>query len=138
QFNVGFARGRDKTKPGYKWHYYLWNTPSTFNFTDLTNPGVSVFPNPASPAPCYMQSGVTSVQPKAYDGHKNMLVMLMGRWPGKTTWGNAQFRLEYENRFQDLLNGPLKCDNILKHYDYVVELFRTEMLCHEEIGRASC
>jgi gliding motility-associated-like protein len=32
----------------------------------------------------------------------------------------------------DLLNGPLKCDAVLAHYDAVVDLFRKEMLYHED------
>jgi gliding motility-associated-like protein len=134
EYNVGFARGHDKSKPGYKWHYYLWNCPSTFNFTMLSNQNTPKYTSPAT-APCYIHTGTYSVQPRAYDGHGNILTMLMGNWPGKTSWGNDAFKLEYKNRYQDLMNGPLKCENLMKHYEWLVNLYAKEMHCHED---ASC
>jgi gliding motility-associated-like protein len=131
KFNVGFARGHDKSKEGYKWHYYLWNMPAIYNFTAYTNPGTSVMTTPGS-APCYIHSSIGNALPKAYDGHSNMLTLLMGRAPSRTTWGNDQFKLEYMNRYQDLVNGPLSCENLMKHYEYVVNLYHKEMKCHED------
>jgi gliding motility-associated-like protein len=131
KFNVAFGRGHDKTKPGSKWHYYLWNMPSTFNFTAFTNPGVTSMPNPTV-SPCYIHQNTYNASPKAYDGHGNMLTMLMGRWPSRATWGNDQFKLAYMNRYQDLINGPLSCDVFMKHYDYVVGLYTKEMKCQED------
>lgn len=131
KYNVAFGRGHDKTKPGYKWHYYLWNMPASFNFTAYLNPGVTTMANAAA-APCYIHSYVSPVQPKAYDGHSNMLTLLMGNYPSRTTWGNSDFILQYINRYQDLMNGPLKCENLMKHYEYIVELYKKEMMCHED------
>jgi gliding motility-associated-like protein len=134
KFNVGFARGHDASKRGYKWHYYLLNMPATFNFTAVTNPGVTYATNPGA-SPCYIHTGLTAVQSGAYDGHGNMLTLLMGNAPSpKSTWGNDGFKLEYRNRYQDLVNGPLKCENITKQYEYLVELYRKEMYCHEDLA----
>jgi gliding motility-associated-like protein len=58
----------------------------------------------------------------------------MGTFPGKSSWGNSTFQLEYKNRYQDLLNTALKCENLLAHYDYVVNLFKKEMWFHEDPG----
>lgn len=130
--NVGFARGHDKTKPGHKWHYYLYNTPSTLSYTAYLNPGANLLANPSA-APCYIHNNITTpILPLAYDGHGNMLTQLMGKTPNKPTWGNAEFQKEYVNRYLDLLNGPFKCENILAHFDYVADLFRKEMKCHED------
>lgn len=131
KYNVAFARGKDKEKQGGKWHYYLWNMPSTFNFTAYANPGVTGMPNPTV-NPCYIHSSSGAVAPKAYDGHGNMLTLLMGRWPSRATWGNDQFKLEYMNRYQDLVNGPLSCDVVTKHFDFVYNLYSKEMKCHED------
>ncbi|MDI1356434.1 MAG: gliding motility-associated C-terminal domain-containing protein [bacterium] len=131
KFNVAFGRGHDLTKPGYKWHYYLWNMPTSFNYTAVGNPGATIYNNPAA-SPCYIHSSVYGIQTKAYDGHGNILALLMGNYVGKPTWGNDNFKLEYKNRYQDLMNGPLKCENLLKQYEYVVSLFQKEMYCHED------
>lgn len=127
-YNVGFARGSDESKPtGSKWHYYLWNMPSALHFTTMSNTG-----NPANISPCDIHRSITAVHKDAHDGHGNILALLMGTYPGRLTWGNKDFQLQYKNRYQDLLNGPLKCDNIKKHLEYVVKLFSKEMTCHED------
>lgn len=133
KYNVGFGRGHDETKPGYKWHYYLYNMPSTFNFTAYINPGTSYYMSPSA-SPCYIHNTITTPLPKAYDGHGNMLTQLMGKTPNKLTWGNADFQREYINRYLDLLNGPFKCENLLAHYDYIISLYKKEMTCHEDPG----
>lgn len=133
KYNVAFARGYDETKPGSKWHYYLYNMPSTFNFSVYTNPGSNSYLN-AGASPCYIHNIITPILPKAYDGHSNMLTQLMGKTPNKPSWGNTGFQREYISRYLDLLNGPFKCENLLGHYDYVVGLFAKEMRCHEDPG----
>jgi len=58
--------------------------------------------------------------------------MLVRLW--NSNKGNASFRLEYQNRYQDLLNGPFKCENLMKHYNYLDSLYMVEMRCHENPG----
>ncbi|MCW3077252.1 MAG: hypothetical protein JWO32_1861 [Bacteroidetes bacterium] len=133
--NIAFAKNGGYANPG-KWHYYLWNVPATFTFQALST-NTLVFTSTLTP-PCYVQSTYSSsvISPYAGNGHGNVLSLLMGTYPGKSSWGNPTFQLEYKNRYQDLLNTALKCDNILAHYDYVVSLYKKEMTYHEDPGSA--
>jgi gliding motility-associated-like protein len=125
--NVALAKGGQLSKPGGKWHFYLWNMPTIFNFTRITATNI-LYPNPSLPA-CYLYNAVNSsvllYTPtlNAYNAHGNVLTRLM-RNPG--------FKEEYITRYQDLLNGPLKCETILKHFDYVTKLYEKEMRYHED------
>ncbi|WP_317898328.1 CotH kinase family protein [Aurantibacillus circumpalustris] len=125
--NVSLAKGGQLTKPGGKWHFYLWNMPSIFNYTVIAPTGNS-FPN-AGQSPCYLynanNSSLLRYTPtlNAFNAHGNVLTRLMS---------NPGFKEEYIARYQDLLNGPLKCDNILKHFDYVSKLYSKEMKYHED------
>ncbi|MDO9001613.1 MAG: gliding motility-associated C-terminal domain-containing protein [Bacteroidota bacterium] len=124
-FNVAYARGGQPTKPGNKFHYYLWNTPAIFNFTAVaTN---TLVYNSIYTSPCTVHSSTYAVSPGAGNGHGNMLYYLM-----RPNTGNLSFQLEYKNRYQDLLNGPLKCENILAHFDYVKSLYLKEFKYHED------
>lgn len=128
--NVSLAKGGQTNKPGGKWHFYLWNMPAIFNFTAIAPTGAS-FPNFGLP-PCFLYNTTTttySYEPtqNKYNGHGNIMTSLMN-----SVQGNPSFQLEYKNRYQDLLNGPLKCENILKHFDYIAELYRKEMAYHED------
>ena len=133
-YNIAYAKGSMADRPGSKWHYYLWNTPSTLSFTFVTNPkGLGI--SNALISPCYLHTPpFATVSPLglAGNGHGNMLALLMGTYTGKQTWGNANFQREYKNRYMDLLNGPLKCENLSKQYSYIYRLYRDEMLCHED------
>lgn len=127
--NVTVAKGGDPTKPGAKWHFYLWNMPSVFNFTAVAPTGV-FFGDPGK-SPCYLYNSINPqanlYQPtiNAFNGHGNMMTHLMA---------NPGFKNDYIARYQDLLNGPLKCDNITKHFDYVQQLYSKEMKYHEDIA----
>ncbi|MEO6303128.1 MAG: gliding motility-associated C-terminal domain-containing protein, partial [Bacteroidia bacterium] len=124
-YNVAFARGGQPTKAGNKWHYYLWNTPATFNFTTVTT-NTLVYGSAITP-PCSIYSNTYAVSPGGGNGHGMMLRALMN-----ANTGNSGFQQEYKNRYQDLLNGPLKCENILAHFDYVKNLYLKEMKYHED------
>ena len=131
-YNVAFAKGWDLSKPGNKWHYFLWNMPTAFNFTVPAGTGVLTNTNSIANSyltPCSIHSGTYQVSQRAHNGHGNMLVRLFN-----TNKGNASFRLEYQNRYQDLLNGPFKCENLMKHYNYLDSLYMVEMRCHENPG----
>jgi gliding motility-associated-like protein len=124
--NVALAKGANTGKPGGKWHFYLWNMPSVFNYTVIAPTGQ--YFNNAAVSPCYLHTGVNDYQTtvRRFNGHGNIMRKLMN-----LNNGNKQFQLEYKNRYQDLLNGPLKCDNIVKHVDYIYNLYTKEMLMHQ-------
>ncbi|MBL7920313.1 MAG: gliding motility-associated C-terminal domain-containing protein [Bacteroidia bacterium] len=124
-YNVAFAKGGQANKPGNKWHYYLWNMPATFNFTAVAT-NTLIHQSPYT-TPCTVHSNTYSASQYAGNGHGNILKVLM-----QPVTGNAGFQLEYKNRYQDLLNGPLKCENLLAHFDYVKNLFLKEMKYHED------
>ncbi len=127
-YNVALARGGDATKPGNKWHYYLWNMPATFQFTAVTT-NTMVFNNPELSL-CHFQNFASyPVSPMAFNGHGYILNKLMS-----PTNGNPSFQLEYRNRFQDLLNTAFKRENLEKHYNYIYNLYLNEMKCHEDPG----
>ncbi len=134
-YNVAFGRGNQVGKPGTKWHYYMWNMPTIFNFTIAGNSGgIPTTYNNYFAHPCdnMYPTGNTptiAITPNAFNGHGNMMKKLF-----QTSVGNASFQLDYKNRYQDLLNGPLRCDNILKHFDYINNLYTKEMHYHEDPG----
>jgi len=127
-FNVAFAKGVLPNKPGNKWHYYLWNTPAIFNFTAVATNTLS-YTDPINTSPCAIYTPTYPVSGFAGNGHGNILNALM-----RPVTGNVSFQTEYKNRYQDLLNGPLKCENILAHFDYVKNLYLKEMKYHEDPG----
>jgi gliding motility-associated-like protein len=127
-FNVAFAKGALANKPGGKWHYYLWNTPAIFNFTAVAT-NTLIYNDPINTSPCAIYTPTYPVSSFAGNGHGNILNALM-----RPVTGNVSFQTEYKNRYQDLLNGPLKCENILAHFDYVKNLYLKEMKYHEDPG----
>ncbi len=129
KYNIALARGQAGS-PGNKWHYYMWNVPSIFNFTSIALPGS----NFSNVSPCTLHQSTIAPNPPQSAGNAggNIFYNLMNPPTVGTTSGKGQFQLEYKNRYMDLLNGPLKCDNILKHYDYVANLFRKEMMYMED------
>jgi gliding motility-associated-like protein len=127
-FNVAFAKGGQPNKPGNKWHYYLWNTPAIFNFTAVAT-NTLIYTDPIGTSPCAVHNTTYAVSGFAGNGHGNILNALMN-----SVTGNKSFQLEYKNRYQDMLNGPLKCENILAHFDYVKSLYLKEMKYHEDPG----
>jgi len=134
-YDIAFAKGGQSSKPGFKWHYYLWNTPSIFNFTALSLPGAQVYPD-VNVSPCFVHTYPdynSVITPLAGNGHGKILNNLMSTAirPIAGT-GRFMFQQDYIRRYQDLLNGPLKCENILKHYDYVKNLYFKEMQYHED------
>lgn len=130
-YNIGFARsGGNKGK----WHYYAWNMPATYTFQAVQTNSYAY--NSPTLSPCNVQSALSGTNISTYAGnaHGTVFNLLMGSYPGKTSWGNPSFKLEYKNRYQDLLNTALKCENLLAHYDYVVSLYKKEMAFHETAG----
>lgn len=132
-YNVGFARNGGNKNPG-KWHYYLWNVPATFTFQAI-NTNTLAFANVFF-TPCkVVQSTSTLISQYAGNSHGYILNRLMTT-PDNTGLAAGKFQLEYKNRYQDLLNTALKCENILAHFDYVAKLYKKEMNYHEDPGSA--
>jgi gliding motility-associated-like protein len=131
-YNVAFAKGSDPTKKGGKWHYYLWNTPAIFNFTAVPGNTTPLAGTGLSPCYFFTRPYITPLQ-QAFNGHGNIFKKLM------TTVDNSgqacgKFQLEFRNRFQDLMNGALNCQNIAKHYEFVKNLYLKEYKFHEDPG----
>lgn len=134
-YNVALAKGGQTGKPGDKWHYYLWNMPTVFNYTvpagiGLPTNTLSYFN--ADVSPCAIHSSTIPISAMALNAHGNLLWKFMN-----STTGNPAFKLEYRNRYQDLMNGPLSCTSILKHFDTIDSLYLSEMRCHEDPGCAA-
>lgn len=126
-YNIAYAKGGQASVPeGNKWHYYLWNMSTTFNYTAVAT-NTLVRNNPYYLA-CDTYSNTYEVSPQqAGNGHGLMMRALMNG-----TTGSREFQIEYKTRYQDLMNTALKCDNILKHFDYVNNLYKKEMNYHED------
>jgi gliding motility-associated-like protein len=118
--DIAFAKGYSKLDNGDRWHYFLWNAPAIFNYT-ATQTNTYSIPTPYY-SPCFVHAGNTSVSAFGGNGQGNILKRLMD-----PNLGSPSFQLEYKNRYQDLLNTALRCDNILAHYDAVVNLYGKEM-----------
>jgi gliding motility-associated-like protein len=125
-FNVGFAKGSKPNLPGGKWHYYLWNMPAIFSYTgSATN---TFFYFGAAVSPCFLTNtpfANYNVSPKAHNAHGKILSALFN-----STKGNVSFQNEYKIRYQDLLNGPLKCENILRQLKLIDTVYKDQMQCH--------
>jgi gliding motility-associated-like protein len=46
--------------------------------------------------------------------------------------GNAEFRRDYIMRYQDLLNGPLSCREIINHWENLNNVYRLDYKKHED------
>ncbi|MBS1651451.1 MAG: gliding motility-associated C-terminal domain-containing protein [Bacteroidetes bacterium] len=127
--NIAYGRGLEAAGPYQnRWHYYLWNTPNTFNFTTPTNSVIPVYGN----VPYCAIANNPTLPPfnptlTATNNHGMILYNLI-----RTPQGNASYRQYFLNRFQDLLNGPLRCDNLMNHYNYIFNLYSKEMRYHED------
>ena len=128
-YNVAYAKGGQTNLPGGKWHYYLWNVPTAFNYTSVSVSN-NIYASPYEP-PCKFYTGFSmntlTVSPLAGNGHAPILDRLMN-----PINGNKSFQADYKNRLQDLLNGPLKCENILKQFDDIQKLYEKEMRYHSD------
>jgi gliding motility-associated-like protein len=137
-YNVAFAKGWQPAKNGNKWHYYLWNMPSIFNYLSLNNG--SNLNNICNLTLCDFRGTGNgypyTVSPLAGNAHGMMLRNLMNTTNGVNPITNTAFQLEYRNRYQDLLNSALKCENLLKHFDYIQKLYSKEMKYHEDPASA--
>jgi gliding motility-associated-like protein len=134
-YDVAFAKGSNKAAKGGKWHYYLWNMPSTFSYTEVALPG-QVNPSMGRSA-CYYTEQPFDFVPDgstgnlAFTGIGNVFKKLMtSADPSKLT--TYKFQVDYRNRYMDLINGPFKCENMLAHLDFIFKLYDKEYARHED------
>lgn len=131
-YNIALARGGSPYAAANRWRHYLWNMPSILNYTLLSTTPLT-YPIPYY-SPCILYSDVDkNLKPSVYDVSPlaiNAAGKIMGYLMNPTT-GNKNFQEDYKNRFQDLLNSALKCENILQHFDTIYALYQKEMKLHE-------
>jgi len=126
-YNIAYAKGEQKHLPGGKWHYYLWNAPTVFNFASVqTNTMAFESPN-VSPCAIYGAASTNTVSFLRGNSHGVLMNKLMDK-----NVGNVSFQREYKNRYLDLINGPLSCENIVKHFDAIQELYSKELKYHAD------
>ncbi len=140
-YNVAFAKGYDNTKPGNKWHYFMANAPNILGqnsaLTKLTNPALTTydFPNFMFTSPCIYVQQTTTLAASSFTnfstkGHAKLLEHLLGSPTFSVTF-NPGFRTEYLNRYQDLINGPFRCEKMYEHLNYIKTLYAPEIPRHE-------
>ena len=127
KYNIAYAKGGRPSAPGNKWHYYLWNMPTIFNFTAVPVNTSFSYSNPSF-STCVLFSTDYVVSPSfAGNGTGAMMRKLM-----TPPLGSGSFQTAYKNRYQDLMNTAFKCENVLKHFDFVYNLYQKEMRYHED------
>ncbi|MCX8080204.1 MAG: CotH kinase family protein [Bacteroidia bacterium] len=127
-YNIAFAKGTNTLTNGGKWHHYLWNVPAILQFTAVSS-NTLVY-NTASTSPCAVQQPTYPISVNAYNGQGVIFDKLM-----KNNIGSPEFKQSYLTRYQDLLNGPLSCEELLNHWNNLNNLYRTAMKEHEDPGR---
>jgi gliding motility-associated-like protein len=125
-YNIAMAKGSNTLTSGGRWHHYLWNMPSVFQYTAVS---INGFVNNPISSPCAISQSSYALSPLAYNGQGIIFFNLMNK-----NGGNAEFRRDYLMRYQDLLNGPLRCTEILAHWQTINDLYRTEYKKHEDPG----
>jgi gliding motility-associated-like protein len=123
-YNIAMAKGSNTLTSGGRWHQYLWNMPSTFQYTCSSQNG---YYNTPITSPCAISQSSYALSPLAYNGQGIIFYNLMNK-----NGGNAEFRRDYLTRYQDLLNGPLSCTEMINHWNTINNLYRLEMKKHED------
>lgn len=126
-YNIAFAKGTNTLTGGGRWHHYLWNTPAVFQYTAIAQN--TYFYNSPQSSPCAIAQATYPLSPNKYNGQGIIFNKLMNENGGV---GNAEFKRDYITRYQDLLNGPLSCVEILKHWQNINDIYRPEMKKHED------
>jgi hypothetical protein len=96
-WNTAWWRGRNPDGKAKRWRYVLWDMDATFghyiNYTGIPNVGPTA-------DPCDVEQIPSSGDP---ENHVDLLMAL---------FANPEFKALYVNRYADLLNGPLSCQNM--------------------------
>jgi len=125
-YNLAMAKGTNAFNGGNKWRHYLWNMPAAFQYTSIAQ-GSPI--NTHSSSPCAIAQPSYLTQDPFYNGQGIIFNKLMN-----VNGGNAEFKLEYLKRYQDLLNGPFSCNELMKHWQTIYDLYYDEMKKHEDPG----
>lgn len=133
-YNVAFAKGYDNTKPGNKWHYFMWNSPNILGFNSLAQSTYS-FQQQMFTSPCIYVQQTTTLAASSFSnfttkGHAKLLEHLLGSPTFSVTF-NPGFKQDYINRYQDLINGPFRCEKMYEHLNYIKTLYSLEIPRHE-------
>ncbi len=112
-WNSAWWRGHDMSKDKHKWRYWMWDMDNTWglgqDFTGLGNTG------PTS-NPCDYSNAPIGGTPE--EGHFDIFNQLMV---------NQTFKSLYINRYADLLNTALNCNEITNHFNYYKAIITPEM-----------
>ncbi len=129
-YNIAMAKGTNPHNGGNKWRHYIWNIPSALQFTAISLPNKAPL-NTFSTSPCAIAQPSYPITPDFYNGQGIIFHKLMN-----VNGGNAEFRQNYLMRYQDLLNSAFSCEELLKHWETIYDLYKDEMKKHEDPGTA--
>jgi CotH kinase protein/Lamin Tail Domain/Chitobiase/beta-hexosaminidase C-terminal domain len=111
-WNTAWWRGRNPDGKAKRWRYALWDMDATFghyiNYTGIPNVGPTA-------DPCDVEQIPSSGDP---ENHVDLLMAL---------FANPEFKALYVNRYADLLNGPLSCQNMNALLDEMTNAIAPEM-----------
>ncbi len=111
-WNTAWWRGRDPNGSAKKWRYTLWDMDATFgHYTNYTGiPNTTAFADP-----CDVEQIPNSGDPQ---NHIDILMAL---------FNNPEFKALYVNRYADLLNTALSCQNMIALLDSMTNTIAPEM-----------
>jgi gliding motility-associated-like protein len=120
--NVGIWRGRSKEGVKQKWRFFAYDMDNVYERSvnvsfpgNVTNTTPFVF-TPCSYAektigPSFDSAGIYEIFQRLYDS-------------------NFVFKSQYLFRFNSLMDGPLKCDSMVNHFEKVKDLLISQMKRH--------
>lgn len=111
-WNTMWWRGRGNSNP-VKWRYALWDEDAICGLNNPNYTGVGTTGptnDPCEPTSLFQNNSNIK--------HTDMLTKL---------FNNPEFTQTFKDNWIDMLNGPFECQNILAHFDSVVNVFSPEM-----------
>ncbi len=111
-WNTMWWRGRGNNNP-VKWRYALWDMDAICGLQNPNYTGLATTDFDADPC-----EPTNLFQNQANIKHTDMLTRLLN---------NAEFSQTYKDNWLFMFNGPLNCNNILAHFDSIVNILTPEM-----------
>jgi hypothetical protein len=111
-WNTMWWRGRGNNNP-IKWRYAMWDMDAICGLDNPNYTGLSTTSyqfDPCEPATLFQNN--SSIK------HTDMMDRLMN---------NPEFEQSYKDTWIDMFNGPLACQNMLAHFDSIVNILTPEM-----------
>jgi gliding motility-associated-like protein len=111
-WNTMWWRGRGNNNP-IKWRYAMWDMDAICGLNNPNYTGLSTTSyqfDPCEPATLFQNN--SSIK------HTDMMDRLMN---------NPEFEQSYKDTWIDMFNGPLACQNMLAHFDSIVNILTPEM-----------